>query len=205
MKQGGTEMIIGYARVSTTEQNLDRQILALGEAGCETIYQEKITGTKKDRPELQSMLGSLKAGDTVIVKELTRISRSTSDLLELVQSIADKGAYIKSLNESWLDTSTPAGELMLTIFAGMAQFERKLMLQRCNEGRAVAIAKGVRMGRPKVMDKQMDYAIQLYKNGEMSIRTICDVTGVAKATFCRRLKELKVQKGQDKNKVKITA
>ncbi len=187
-------MNIGYARVSTTEQNLDRQLLALEEAGCEVIYQEKMSGTKKDRPELSKMLDSLQAGDTVIVKELTRVSRSTADMLDLVQQIADKGAYIKSLNESWLDTSTPAGELMLTIFAGMAQFERKLMLQRCQEGRAVAIAKGVQMGRPKKLDKQMEFALQLYKNGEMSIRRICEVTGVSKATLCRRIAELKEMK-----------
>ncbi|AKA72040.1 recombinase family protein [Clostridium scatologenes] len=181
---------VGYARVSTIDQNLDRQIVALTEEGCEVIYQEKVTGTKKDRPELQKMLSELQAGDIVVVKELTRVSRSTQDMLELVQQITDKGCYIKSLNESWLDTSSPAGELMLTIFAGMAQFERRLMLQRCEEGRAVAVAKGVKMGRPKTGGKPMDFAIELYKSQAMSIRKICENTGVAKATLCRRLKEL---------------
>ncbi len=181
---------VGYARVSTIDQNLDRQIIALQEAGCTQIFQEKITGTKVDRPELKKLLAELQEGDTVIVKELTRVSRSTKDMLDLVQQITDKGCYIKSLNESWLDTSSPAGELMLTVFAGIAQFERKLMLQRCNEGRAVAVAKGVQMGRPKSSGKQMDFAIDLYKSKAMSVRKICENTGVSKATLCRRLKEL---------------
>lgn len=189
-------MFKGYARVSTVDQNLDRQVQALQEAGCEKIYQEKVTGTKIDRPELQKLLAELEAGDTVIVKELTRVSRSTSDMLNLVDQITKKGCHIKSLNESWLDTSSPAGELMLTIFAGMAQFERKLMLQRCAEGREIAVAKGVKMGRPKTGGKPMDFALELYKAQQMSVRRICEVTGVAKATLCRRIKELKEQEQQ---------
>lgn len=180
----------GYARVSTVEQNLDRQVIALQEAGCEVIYQEKITGTTKDRTELKRLLAELQEGDTVIVKELTRVSRSTLDMLDLVQQITEKGCYIRSLSESWLDTGSPTGELMLTLMAGIAQFERRLLLQRCNEGRAIAVAKGVKMGRPKQSGKQMEYAIELYKNKEMSIRKICEVTGVSKATLCRRIKEL---------------
>lgn len=183
-------MIKGYARVSTVDQNLERQLHALEKAGCTQIYQEKITGTKMDRPELQRLLDDLQAGDTVIVKELTRVSRSTQDMLSLVEQITKKGCYVKSLNESWLDTGSPSGELMLTIFAGMAQFERRLLLQRCNEGRAVAVAKGTKMGRPRTGGKQLDYALKLYKSQEMSIRKICEVTGIAKATLCRRIKEL---------------
>lgn len=182
-------MIRGYARVSTLEQNLDRQIIALQEVGCEVIYQEKITGTKKDRLELQKLLDDLQEGDTVIVKELTRVSRSTLDMLDLVQQITAKRCYIRSLTESWLDTASPTGELMLTLMAGIAQFERRLLLQRCAEGRAVAVAKGTKMGRPKTGGKQLEYAIELYKSKAMSIRKICENTGVSKATLCRRLKE----------------
>ncbi|MBC2579705.1 recombinase family protein [Clostridium sp. DJ247] len=183
-------MKIGYARVSTIEQNLDRQIIALQEAGCDVIYQEKITGTKIDRPELKKMLAELQEGDIVMVKELTRVSRSTLDMLDLVQQITAKGCYIKSLSENWLDTASPTGELMLTLMAGIAQFERRLLLQRCAEGREVAVAKGVKMGRPKTGGKQMDFAIELYRSKTMSIRKICESTGVSKATLCRRLKEL---------------
>ena len=185
----------GYARVSTVDQHLDRQISALQEAGCDCVYQEKITGTKKDRPELQRLLSELQTGDTVIVKELTRVSRSTTDMLQLVAEITAKGCFIKSLNESWLETSSPAGELMLTIFAGLAQFERKLLLQRCNEGREIAKSKNVQMGRPRKGGKQLDYAIQLYKSKAMSVRNICEATGVSKSTLCRRLKELGLTSG----------
>lgn len=187
-----TKIIYGYARVSTKEQNLERQLIALKEAGCTVIFQEKITGTKMDRPQLQKLLALLQKGDTVIVKELTRVSRSTQDMLLLVQQITEKEANIKSLNESWLDTGSATGELMLTIMAGLAQFERKLLLNRCNEGRAVAVANGKVMGRPKKSGSQMDFALSLYKAQEMSLRKICEATGVAKATLCRRIKELKL-------------
>lgn len=109
------------------------------------------------------------SGDTVIVKELTRVSRSTSDMLDWVHKITTKGCYIKSLNENWLDTSSPAGELMLTIFAGMAQFERKLMLQRCAEGRAVAVDKGTKMGRPRTGVKQLEYALKCIRTAKCQL------------------------------------
>lgn len=181
---------IGYCRVSADHQNLDRQIEALQEAGCEIIYQEKITGTKMDRVELQKMLSELQAGDTVIVKELTRVSRSTRDMLELVAQITEKGCYIKSLNEAWLDTASPSGEFMLTVFSGLSQFERRLLLERCKEGRAMAIKRGVPMGRPKKNTKPIELAIELYKEKKMYVRKICEYTQVSKATLCRRLKEL---------------
>ena len=185
-------MMRGYARVSTVDQHLDRQLLALQEAGCNEIYAEKISGTKKDnRSELQRLLAELQTRDTVIVKELTRVSRSTQDMLQLVAEITAKGCFIKSLSESWLDTASPAGELVLTIFAGLAQFERKLMLQRCNEGREVAKSKGVQMGRPKKGGKQLEFALSLYNSQQMSIRKICEATGIAKATLCRRIAEVR--------------
>lgn len=183
--------LIGYARVSTKDQHLDRQLKALKNVGCGVIYQEKISGTMKSRPELDKMIADLKPGDIVVVQELTRVSRSTLDMLDLVKIITEKGCFIKSLNESWLDTSSPAGKLMLTIFAGMAEFERELMLQRCQEGREAAMEKGVKMGRTKQMDTKMEYALKLYEDKAMSIRKICEVTGVSKATLCRRISELK--------------
>lgn len=187
----------GYARVSTTEQNLERQIEALEKAGCEkkNIYQEKITGTHTNRPELQRMLSELEAGDVVIVKELTRVSRSTTDMLKLVNEIAEKGCDIKSLNEGWLDTTSPMGKFLLTVFAGMAQFENELRSQRCSEGRKVAMKKGVQFGRPRTGGKQLDFALELYKSGTMSIRKICENTGVAQATLMRRVKEYKIAEG----------
>ena len=123
-------MLIGYARCSTADQNLDWQLDALKKNGCERIYQEKVTGTKKERPELNRMLEALRDGDTVIVCELTRLSRSTKDLFELVERINGCGADVKSLKEAWLDTTTPHGKLLFTISAGISQFERDLTHER---------------------------------------------------------------------------
>lgn len=181
---------VGYARVSTLDQNLDRQIEALKEAGCEFIFQEKISGVKIDRTELQRMLSELRECDIVIVKEMTRISRSTLDMLEIVNQIIDKGCYLKGLDSGEIDTTTAQGELILSILRSLAQFERRLLLERCSEGRKMAVKRGVVMGIPRKHNKQMDYAINLYKSNAMSIRKICEVTGVAKATLCRRLSEL---------------
>ena len=111
-------MIFGYARVSKNDQNLDRQLDQLKQAGCNRIYQEKMTGTKKERPELTRMMDSLREGDTIIVCELTRLSRSVKDLFELVERINEIGADIKSLKEPWLDTTTPHGRLLFSVFSG---------------------------------------------------------------------------------------
>lgn len=126
-------MLIGYKRASTLKQKLDRQTDILNEYGVERIFEEKITGTKRERPQLERMLDTLRKGDVVIITELTRLSRSTKDLFEIVETIHNKGAEIKSLKESWLDTTTPQGKFMFTIFAGLSQFERDLIAQRTKE------------------------------------------------------------------------
>ncbi|URZ16871.1 recombinase family protein [Clostridium felsineum] len=182
--------IYGYARVSTKEQNLDRQITALEEAGCVHIYQEKITGKTMERAQLKRLLADLKPGDVVIVKELTRISRSTVDLLGLVQQISEKGAFIKSIAEKWLDTSSPSGKLMLTVMAGISEFETALRAERCKEGIVQAHKRGVKFGRPKSDDEQLKFAIELYGQREMSVKQICEKTGVSKSTLMRRVREL---------------
>jgi DNA invertase Pin-like site-specific DNA recombinase len=178
-------MKIGYARVSTQEQNLDRQIDQLKAAGCERIFKEKITGTKKDRPELDKLLDQIRTGDTIIISELTRLSRSTKDLFELVEVIHGKGADIKSLKESWLDTTTPQGKLMFTIFAGISQFERDLISQRTKEGLEAARARGRNGGRPAMDNKQVELALKMYKSKEYSIPEITKATGVSKTTLYR--------------------
>ncbi len=148
-------MVFGYARVSTQEQNLDRQIDSLKISGAEEIIQEKITGTKADRPELNRLLDKLRKGDIILVSDLTRLSRSTKDLFNLVEQIEKKGANIKSLKESWLDTTTPQGKLMFTFMAGISQFERDLISQRTKEGLAAARARGRKGGRkPKLDDNK---------------------------------------------------
>ena len=126
-------MKIGYKRCSTQGQKLDRQTDILNDYGVERIFEEKITGTKRERQELNKMLDMLRQGDIVVVTDLTRLSRSTKDLFEIVEIIHSKGAEIKSLKESWLDTTTPQGKFVFTMFAGLSQFERDLIAQRTKE------------------------------------------------------------------------
>ena len=141
-------MKIGYARVSTLEQNLERQIDQLEKEGCERIYSEKISGTKNNRPELHRMLDALRPGDTVIVSELTRLSRSQKFLIELVDRFSQTGVNIKSLKEIWLDTTTPHGRLIFSVFAGLSQFERDSTQLRTLEGLAAARARGEKEADP---------------------------------------------------------
>lgn len=181
-------MIIGYARVSTADQNLDRQLDALRDAGCERVYEEKISGAKKERPELTRMLDAVRGGDTVVVAELTRLSRSVKDLFDLVEQIHAAGADIKSLKEPWLDTTTPQGRLLFSIFAGVSQFERDLIRQRTAEGLAAARARGRKGGRPAKSEKDVELALKLYRSKACTIREITETTGVSKTTLYERLK-----------------
>lgn len=178
-------MKIGYARVSTVEQDLEKQIQQLTNEGCERIYKEKITGAKMDRPELDKLLDQLRPEDVVMVTELTRISRTTKDLFKIVEIIEAKKANIKSLKESWIDTTTPQGKLMFTIFAGISQFERDLTSQRTKESLAVARARGRKGGRPKKDSSKIELAVKMYKSKEYSIKEITDATGVSKTTLYR--------------------
>ena len=185
-------MLVGYARVSSEQQSLHRQIDSLVSYGVDerNIYKEKITGTKRDRPELNRMIDELKEHDTVILSELTRLSRSTKDLFELVGHINAKGADIKSLKESWLDTTTPQGKLMFTIFAGLSQFERDLISERTKEGLASAKARGRNGGRPsKRNEKQLTVSV-LYKEG-VKIADIVRQTDLSRSTVSRIIRDIK--------------
>lgn len=182
-------MLIGYARVSTNDQNLDRQLDSLNAAGVERIYQEKITGTKKKRPELEKLMDHLREGDTVIITSLTRLSRSTKDLFDIVEQIKEKGANIKSLKESWLDTTTPQGRLMFTFVAGISQFERDIISERTKEGLKAARARGRSGGRPSKDESKIKAAITMYNSEKHTVKEITKATGVSKATLYRYLKE----------------
>lgn len=184
-------MIIGYARVSTSDQNLDRQIDLLREQGCERIYQERITGTTKERPELNRMFEALREGDTVIICELTRLSRSVKDLFSLVEQIKNIGVNIKSLKEPWMDTTTPQGMLLFSVFAGVSQFERDLIKERTNEGLKSARARGRRGGRPKADPKKMELALKLYDSKACSVSDILKSTGISKATLYSYIRKRK--------------
>ena len=142
---------IGYARVSTRDQDLTGQIDALRASGAGAIYREKISGARADRPELAKLMKVLAPGDVVLVTKLDRLGRSTRELLELIERIAQAGAFFKSLGDPLFDTTTPTGRLLSTLLAAIAEFERELIRERTGEGRQRAKARGVRFGRPSVL------------------------------------------------------
>ncbi len=183
--------VLGYARVSTDNQNLDRQIDALAKAGVSRkhIYCEKMTGTKSDRPELNRLIHDLETGDTVITADLTRISRSTKDLLEIVDKIKNKGAYIKSLKDTWLDTtsSNPYNDFLLTVMSGLSQLERDLISQRTKEGLVSAKARGRNGGRPSKQNEKAEMVMALYDSG-MKIADIVRNTELSRSTVNRIIK-----------------
>ena len=178
--------IFGYARVSTESQNLDRQIDALKKYGVDHIYNEKMTGTKKDRPELNRMLDRMTEGDTVVIESLSRLGRSTKDLIELTELFHDKGVNFVSLKES-IDTSTSTGKLLFTLMSAIAQFERDVIADRTREGLKAARARGRTGGRPKTNPDAVKKAVKLYNTRQYSIKEIEDMTGIKKATLYRNL------------------
>lgn len=183
--------ILGYARVSTDGQNLNRQIDALMAAGVSKkhLYCEKMTGTKSDRPELNRLIADLETGDTVIIADLTRISRSTKDLLEIIDKIKNKGAYIKSLKDTWLDTTTdnPYNDFLLTVMSGLSQLERDLISQRTKEGLVSAKARGRNGGRPSKQNEKAEMVMALYDSG-MKIVDIVRNTELSRSTVNRIIK-----------------
>ena len=179
-------MLKGYARASMEKQAIERQLDELAAAGIapEDIFHEKITGTKRDREELNRLLAGLQEGDTVVVVELSRISRSTKDLLEIVDLIRNKGAHFKSLNEAWLDTTTPQGQLVFTIFAGLCQFERDLTAERTKSGLQAARARGRYGGRPATEEETAAVVRMLHQSG-VGPTDIAKQTGVSRSTVYR--------------------
>lgn len=184
-------MIIGYARISTTGQNLDGQTDLLTQAGCERIYSEKISGAKVQRPELERMLDALREGDTVVITELTRLGRSVKELFSIIERVHEAGASIKSLRETWLDTTTPQGNLLFTIFAGLSQFERDLIRQRTKSGLEAARARGRKGGRPKAASGKLETALKMYDSKLHTIAEITTATGISRATLYRAIDERK--------------
>ncbi len=186
-------MTIGYARVSTADQNLDRQMDNLTARGCERIYREKMTGTTSARPELEKMLDTLRSGDTLVIDSFSRLSRSTKDLLEIVERLQKMDVHLVSLKEQ-LDTSTATGKLMLTMLSALSQFERDIIAERTADGLKAARARGRMGGRPKADAKAVDRALKLYDAQTMSIKEIAEATGVSTATINRRIRERKAEK-----------
>lgn len=184
-------MKIGYARVSTKEQNLTLQLDALKKEGCKKVFEEKISGAKADRPELRKMIDQLREGDVIITWKLDRLGRSLRDLVNLVNEIQDKGAGLKSLNDS-IDTTTPHGKLTFHLFASLAEFERDIIRERTKAGLEAARARGRKGGRPKGLSKEAQdkamVAETLYKQGEMSVTEICKHLNIARSTLYKYLR-----------------
>jgi len=176
---------IGYARVSTRDQNLDLQLKALKKAGCEKIFREKLSGVTRQRPEFQRMLDQIRPGDTIIVWKLDRLARSTRDLLNSMETINEAGGKFQSLSEPWANTTTHGGKMIMTVFAGMAEFERDLIRERTGAGREAAKQRGVRFGRPRKLNAdQAQVAVQLLAEGK-AVRDIARTFNVHEATIYR--------------------
>ncbi|MBM5620350.1 recombinase family protein [Burkholderia pseudomallei] len=180
--------LIGYARVSTRDQDLTTQEAHLRAAGCGRIFTEKITGIRRARPQLDRMLDHLRAGDVIVVTRLDRLARSILDLLDIVERLSEAGAGLRSLAEPWADTTTPAGRIVLTVFGGMAEFERSLIVERTSSGRAAAKARGTKFGRkPKLEPAQLKHIYQLVDDGKASRQEIADLFGIDRSTLYRLL------------------
>jgi len=178
-------MIVGYARVSTDGQTLDAQLASFKAAGAERIFSEKISGAVTDRKALAKAMTALGPGDVLLVTRLDRLARSTRDLLNVLDSISKVGAKFKSLADAWADTTTPHGELMITILAGLATFERHLIKARTDEGRKRAQARGVKFGRPmKLTAFQIKEAVARKEAGE-PMADIGRSYGVSHSTISR--------------------
>ena len=183
--------LIGYARVSKQEQDIDMQVTALTTAGClkENIFIDKISGAKSDRPGLNNCLKKITAGDTLLVWRLDRLGRSMPHLVSLIEDLGSKGIGFKSLCDGVIDTTTASGELIFNIFSSLAQFERKLIQERTKAGLDAARARGKKGGRKKItaQDPTVIMAKKMYSDHGLSIDDICKMLNLSRATFYRYL------------------
>ena len=196
-------MKIGYARVSTKDQDLALQLDALEAAGCKKIYKEQISGSTRERPELEHLLEHLREGDVVVIWKLDRLARSMKDLVNLVNEIQGKGAGLSSLNDQ-IDTTTPHGKFTFHIFAALAEFERDIIRERTNAGLAAARARGRKGGRPKGLSKKAQHtaiiAEKLYEEGELTMKEICEQLSISKMTLYNYLRHRDVAIGAARKK-----
>lgn len=181
-------MIIGYARVSTQEQNLQMQRDELQKFGVFEIFEEKISGTKKERPALDEMLKVVRPGDRVIVYKLDRISRSTKHLIELVEFFEEKGVEFVSIRDN-IDTSTPTGRFFFRMMASLAELERDITSERTKSGLAAARARGRKGGRPKLDDKKIKTALKMYHSKNHTIKEITKTVGISAPTLYRYIEK----------------
>lgn len=181
---------IGYIRVSTAEQNTARQEAALLEYGCQKCFIDKMSGKERQRPQLEAMLNYIREGDTVVVESISRLARSTRDLLDIVDKLKDRGAAFISLKES-IDTTTPQGKFVMTIFAALSELERDSIRQRQAEGISIAKQAGKYKGRkPKEIDQTLFEAlIERWQRGEIKQAYICKTLGISRSTLARKIEK----------------
>ena len=181
-------MNIGYARISTTDQNLDLQVDELKKAGCERIFQDIASGAKSDRKGLKEAIEFARSGDVIVCWKLDRVGRSLRDLIETINTLKDRGIGFRCLTQP-VDTTTSAGMLVFQIFGAMAEFERSLIRERTQAGLLASRARGRLGGRPKLDNSQrIEIAASLYRDGKVSVAEICKNLKISKATFYRDLK-----------------
>jgi DNA invertase Pin-like site-specific DNA recombinase len=176
-------MLVGYARVSTFEQDASLQIDVLQQIGCERIFQDKASGAKTDRPGLQEAMAFLRKGDTLVVWRLDRLGRSLKHLIETVSMMEEQGIGFRSLQEA-IDTTTSGGRLIFHIFGALAEFERNLIRERTMAGLKAARARGRKGGRPRALDaKKTELAYRLYDEKQHTVQEICQILGISKPTL----------------------
>ena len=182
-------MLVGYARVSTDEQNVSPQVDALKKAGCQRMFQDKASGAKSERPGLKEAMEYLRKGDTLLVWRLDRLGRSLRHLIDTVRALEERGIGFRSLQES-IDTTTSGGRLVFHIFGALAEFERSLIRERTRAGLAAARARGRKGGRPRSLDaKQARLAHELYNEKRHTIKEICQILGISKPTLYAYLRQ----------------
>jgi len=180
-------MIIGYARVSTKDQNSELQTNTLTEAGCERIFEESASGAQRNRPKLKEALSFLREGDTLVVWKLDRLARSLRQLIETVDDLHERGIGFVSLTEN-IDTTTPGGKMIFHVFGALAEFERELIRERTTAGLKAAKERGVKLGRPRALDdEQIAIARSLKASGNMTSAQIAEHLGISRPTLYRML------------------
>lgn len=189
-------MKVGYIRVSSLDQNTARQEVLMQELGVEKVFIDRLSGKSRKRKQLNEMMEYVREGDTVVVESISRFARNTKDLLELVEQLQDKGVAFISKKET-IDTSTPAGKFMLTVFGAIAELERGYLLDRQAEGIAIAKDKGVYKGRkPIEVDAELwDNLYNQWKQGEITATKFMELIELKPNTFYRRVKEYEKERG----------
>ena len=191
-------MNISYYRLSHSDRSEEgngwaRQEYMFKDVKIDKTYKDVISGAKRERPELDMMLNELQKGDVVYIASIDRLSRSTQDLLDIVESIKDKGAFLVSIKDTWLDTreTNPMSTFLLTVMGAMCQLERDMITSRIQEGVKAAQARGVKFGRPRGNSKEVQKAVQLYLKGGKSMREVESITGVSRSSISKVIRQMK--------------